>query len=213
VWPQTGADEEVCQEANVSATAAVITELVEPPEEPAVITLVEQIEPSAEKKDIVAAPENTDVPAAELPIAPTHLAPSIAADPYRTDIYPSNVYSEELIYDADGNLIGKTTIYPTAFGSDTIWIYGHAYYELPGFGLIEWSGPSSVTEDYTMYENGNKVGIMCGEYEAPARVSVQPKTQDWPELTGEVIDQTINTVPEKNSTPPDYKPVTTLPAE
>ena len=62
-----------------------------------------------------------------------------------------------------------------------------------------------------MYENGNKVGIMGGEDEAPAITSTQPKLEDWPDLTGEVIDQSINAVPEKSSTPPDYKPDTTPP--
>lgn len=126
-----------------------------------------------------------------------------SADPYRTDIYPENVYSEEYLYDADGNLIGKTTIIPTAFGSDTIWIDGHAYYDVPGFGLVEWSGPGQRTEDYTMYESGVKIGSMGGKDE--------PSTPALPEPTGEVIDQTINARPEKNSTPPDYKPETAPP--
>ena len=132
-------------------------------------------------------------------------APSTAADPYHTDIYPNNVYSEELIYDADGNLIGKTTTYPTAFGPDTIWIDGHAYYDVPGFGLIEWGGPNQRTEDYTMYENGNKVGIMGGEDYAPA----QPEESSEP--IGEVVDQTVNTAPECSNTPPDHKPDTKPP--
>lgn len=126
-----------------------------------------------------------------------------SADPYRTDVYPENVYSEELIYDADGNLIGRTTTIPTAFGPDTIWIDGHAYYDVPGFGLVEWSGPGQRTEDYTMYESGVKIGSMGGKDE--------PSTPALPEHTGEVIDQTINARPEKNSTPPDYKPETAPP--
>lgn len=149
-----------------------------------------------------------DVP---VPVGIEEATSQNTSNPYRTDVYPDNVYSEELIYDADGNLIGKTTTYPTAFDPDTIWIDGHACYDVPGFGLIEWSGPSSVTEDYTMYENGNKVGIMGGEDEAPARTSTQPKPEDWPEPTGEVIDQSINAVPEKSGTPPEYKPDTTPP--
>ena len=56
---------------------------------------------------------------------------SHSADPYRTDIYP-----------------------------DTVWVDGRAHYNVPGFGLIEWSGPSTVVVDYTMYASGNKVGIM-----------------------------------------------------
>lgn len=211
VWPQTGAVEEVRHEANVSVTAATVTELVEPHEEPAVITSVESMEPSAGKEDTVAAPENVDAPAAELPTAPAQTAPSTAVDPYHTDIYPNNVYSEELIYDVDGNLIGKTTTIPTEFGLDTIWIDGRAYYDVPGFGLIEWSGPGSVTEDYTMYENGNKVGIMGGEDETPAHISTPVQPDDQQEPTSEAIDQSINGVPEKSGTPPDYKPDTTPP--
>ena len=72
-------------------------------------------------------------------------------DPYHTDIYPENVYSEKLLYNADGELIGKTYTIPTVFGPDTIWIDGRAYYDIPGFGLVEWSGPGERTEDYTMF--------------------------------------------------------------
>jgi len=136
---------------------------------------------------------------------------SAASDPYRTDVYPNNVYSEEYLYDVEGNLIGKTTTIPTAFGPDAIWIDGRAYYDVPGFGLIEWSGPGSVTEDYTMYENGNKVGIMGDEDETPAHISTPVQPDDQQEPTGEVIDQSINGVPEKSGTPPDYKPDTTPP--
>ena len=211
VWPRTGAGEEVHQKANEGITAAIVTERVKPPTKPATITMVESIELSAEKKDIVAAPKNTDTPAADLPAAPARTASSTAADLYHTDIYPNNAYSEELIYDADGNLIGKTTTYPTAFGSDTIWIDGHAYYDVPGFGLIEWSNPSSVTEDYTMYENGNKVGIMGGEDEPKAQRPPLAQMEEQSESIGEVVDQTINMPPEKNSMPPDYKPDTTPP--
>lgn len=131
-----------------------------------------------------------------------------SADPYRTDVYPENVYSEELIYDAHGNLIGRTTTIHTAFGPDTIWIDGHAYYDVTGFGLVEWSGPGQRTEDYTMYESGVKIGSMGGKDE-PSTPSPSPAL---PEPTGEVIDQTINARPEKNSTPPDYKPETAPPA-
>ena len=56
-----------------------------------------------------------------------------SADPYHTDVYPENVYSEEYLYDADGNLIGKNTTIPTAFGPDTVWIEGRVYYDVPGF--------------------------------------------------------------------------------
>ena len=135
VWPQTGAGEEARQEAHVSATAAAVAELVEPPEEPVVTTMVESIEPSAEKEDAAAAAENTDTPAVELAAAPAQSAPSTAADPYHTQIYPNNVYSEEYLYDSEGKLIGKKITYPTAFGSDTIWIDVHAYYAASSRGV------------------------------------------------------------------------------
>lgn len=132
-------------------------------------------------------------------------------DPYHTDVYPENVYSEKYEYNADGKLIGKTTTYPTVFGPDTIWIDGKAYGDIPGFWLVEWGGPSSVTEDYTMYENGNKIGIMGGEDDASAHTASPTQQVDCPEPTGEVIDQTITEAPERSSTPPDYKPDTTPP--
>ena len=62
-----------------------------------------------------------------------------------------------------------------------------------------------------MYENGNKVGIMGGEDEAPAGTSATQPPTDWPEPTGEVVDQTLAEAPQRNSTPPDYKPDTTPP--
>lgn len=61
-----------------------------------------------------------------------------STDPYHTDVYPENVYSEELFYDADGNLIGKTITLSTESGANTIWIDGRAYYDILGFGLVEW---------------------------------------------------------------------------
>jgi hypothetical protein len=146
-------------------------------------------------------------PSATVQVIASQTTPSSGTDPYHTDIYPENVYSEEFIYDTDGNLIGKTTTYPTAFDSDTVWIDGKAYGNVPGFGLVEWGGPSSVTEDYIMYESGNKVGIMGGEEDASA---TQPPT-DWLEPTGEVIDQTIGEAPERSSTSPNYKPDNTPP--
>lgn len=159
-----------------------------------------------EKPEIIAVEVDASTPTPPVPAAST-----TTADPYHTDIYPNNVYSEELIYNADGELIGKTITIPTAFGPDTIWINGRAYYDIPGFGLIEWSDPNQCTEDYTMYESGVKVGIMGGEDEAPARTAMRSQYQDWPEPTGEVIDQTISDAPTCSSTPPDYKPDTTPP--
>ena len=149
-----------------------------------------------------------------VPLAATTSTPAPQSDdPYHTDVYPNNVYSEELIYDADGNLIGKNTTYPTAFGSDTIWIGGHAYYDVPGFGLVEWGGPSQRTEDYIMYESGVKVGIMDGEDEAPASSTPTGHSTELPIPIEETIDQTISTRSERNSTPPDYKPELTPPAD
>ncbi len=174
---------------------------------------------TAVKEEIMSVPVTADEPGTamqETPTAPPAVksapqnsAPA-SADIYHTDVYPNNVYSEELLNDSGGNLVGKTITYPTAFGSDTIWIDGDAYYEVPGFGLVKWSGPSQRTENYIMYESGVKVGIMGGEDEAPSHNASAP-SQELPEPNGEVIDQTINTRPEKISTPPDCKPQTTPP--
>ena len=160
--------------------------------------------------ETASAPEPAKAPQLEIPTAATSAASS-GANPYHTDVYPENVYSEEHFYDAEGNLIGKTTTSPIAIGPDAVWIDGHPYYDVPGFGLVEWSGPGSVTEDYTMYENGNKIGIMGGEDNAPPRASAAQQSVDWSEPTGEIIDQAISKMPDRSSTPPDYKPATTPP--
>ena len=157
------------------------------------------------------AAEETIQSAARPKATPATAATTSSDAPYRTDVYPENVYSEKLLYNADGELIGKTITYPTAFGPDTIWIDGRAYYDIPGFGLIEWSGPSSVTEDYTMYENGNKVGIMGGEAENVATAAPKKQPDEQPEPTRAAINQTVNVVPERNDTPPNYKPSATPP--
>ncbi|MEG0598076.1 MAG: hypothetical protein RR502_08530, partial [Oscillospiraceae bacterium] len=65
-------------------------------------------------------------PEAKTPLQPAQSASGASADPYHTDVYPNNVYSEELLYDETGNLIGKTVTIPTAFGPDTVWIDGRA---------------------------------------------------------------------------------------
>jgi len=222
VWPQSSTGEKVSAEVVSSAISAEEVG-AKASSEPTADTLELPTEPTAEKgkqfdgdspaatSDAMSVPK----PAPKLTESPTLAIPATTtaygADQYHTDVYPENVYSEEYLYDSEGNLTGKKTTYPTTFGPDTIWIDGHAYYDVPGFGLIEWSGPNQRTEDYTMYENGNKVGIMGGEDEAPARTSTQPKLEDRQEPTGEVIDQSINGVPEKSGTPPDYKPDTTPP--
>lgn len=175
-------------------------------EEIATVTSAEGT-PAPEAEAVVTAAESP----ATAPVIASQTTPPSSGDPYHTDVYPENVYSEKYEYTADGNLIGKTTTYPTAFGPDTIWIDGKAYGDVPGFGLVEWGGPSSVTEDYTMYENGNKIGIMGGEDDASAHTSAPTQQVDCPEPTGEVIDQTITEAPERSSTPPNYKPDTTPP--
>lgn len=180
----------------------------------------EAVEITAEKEEPTTASVTVDEPSPviqETPAAPSAAIPApqnsvpASADPYHTDVYPNNVYSEELIYDADGNLIGKTITYPTALGSDTIWIDGRAYYDLSGFGLVEWGGPSQRTEDYTMYESGVKVGIMGGEDEAPTNGAPSNHSIEPPVPIEETIDQSVNVRPERNSAPPDYKPDTTPP--
>ena len=58
-----------------------------------------------------------------------------------------------------------------------------------------------------MYENGNKIRSIRGE-EPPAR---EPSSLpvDQPNPTGDEIHIVLVEVPEKNSTPPPYKPDTT----
>lgn len=217
VWPQTGAGEKVPTAEVKMRTTPICAEVLAEQEQSAMSIISPEMpaNPQAEKEDAAVnktgtIPEPTKASeqgaqpiAAEVNVlVPMSTAPATSpsdADPYHTDVYPENVYSEELIYDADGNLIGKTITIPTEFGSDVIWIDGRAYYDLPGFGLIEWSGPGQRTEAYTMYESGVKVGIMGGEDKAPANHPASAsQPDDWPEPTGEVIDQTINTVPERS---------------
>jgi len=145
------------------------------------------------------------------PVSVPQATPATMADPYHTNVYPENVYSEKYLYDADGSLIGKAVTYPTEFGPDTVWIDGHAYYDVPGFGLVEWSGPNTRIEDYTMYESGVKVGIMGDEDKTPATTSKTTLAEEQPDPAGVVIDQTISTVPSRDSTPPDCNPDTTPP--
>lgn len=145
------------------------------------------------------------------PVSVPQATPATMADPYHTDVYPENVYSEKYLYDADGSLIGKAVTYPTEFGPDTVWIKGHAYYDVPGFGLVEWSGPNTRIEDYTMYESGVKVGIMGDEDKTPATTSKTTLAEEQPDPASVVIDQTVSTVPSRDSTPPDCNPDTTLP--
>lgn len=223
VWSRNGEAETISSDTVMSATAPTetpepqtvclaqnseLTETAEEEKAPAILAsatpvYIPEETPMPEAEPAVTAAE----PSATVQVIASQTTPSSGTDPYHTDIYPENVYSEEFIYDTDGNLIGKTTTYPTAFDSDTVWIDGKAYGNVPGFGLVEWGGPSSVTEDYIMYESGNKVGIMGGEEDASA---TQPPT-DWLEPTGEVIDQTIGEAPERSSTSPNYKPDNTPP--
>lgn len=90
------------------------------------------------------------------------------------------------------------------------YIDGKLYVWVPGFGLIEYSGKPSVgitAED--MYENGNKIGSMGGEEPQDSDASSPPTEQ--PESTGDEIHIVFVETPEKNSTPPPYKPDTTCP--
>lgn len=224
VWPRNDASMEVPAEPAKSAMSAKLPTVAAPAcampvegaslqatistEEESRVTTTTTVSNTAEASP---AAEETLQSAATPKSTPATAATTSSDDPYHTDVYPENVYSEKLLYNADGELIGKTITYPTAFGSDAIWIDGRAYYDIPGFGLIEWSGPSSVTEDYTMYENGNKVGIMGGEAENAATAAPKKQPDEQPKPTGEVIDQTINAVPEKNSAPPSCKPSATPP--
>lgn len=142
---------------------------------------------------------------------PTSANTSNNADPYHTDVYPENVYSEKYIYDADGNLIGKTTTIPCAFDESTVWIEGHAYYDIPGFGLIEWGGPNEVTEAYDMYENGNKVGIMGDEDGTSGGYAVPTAMPERVYYTAEDCTDGIPPMPtisSKPSVPDDYAPGT-----
>lgn len=222
VWLRNNADEKVLAKVTVSATSAECVEAAETPDPaltmwPVIETIItaEKVEPQVTDEQPADNTPDITMPSAPEPepagiqqVAATTITESAAvgtSDTYHTDIYPNNVYSEQYRYDADGNLIGKTVTIPTEFGPDTIWIDGHAYYDVPGFGLVEWSGPNQRIEDYTMYENGSKVGIMGGEDEAPTN-STPVSSLECSEPTGEVIDQTINEIPEKNCTPPDYKP-------
>jgi hypothetical protein len=224
VWPRDGTGKEVPAEPVKSAASAELPTMSAPacalPIEDAALqaTISTEEESRVTTATTVSNTANASPAAKEAfkstaAAEPMPTAATFSDDPYHTDVYPKNVYSEEYLYDADGNLIGKTITYPTAFGPDTIWIGGHAYYDIPGFGLIEWSGPGSVTEDYTMYENGNKVGIMGGEAENTATATPKKQPDEQQDLTGTVIDQTINVVPEKNSTPPSCKSSTPPPVD
>ena len=90
------------------------------------------------------------------------------------------------------------------------YIGGKLYMWVPGFGWIEYSGKPSVgitAED--MYENGNKIGSMGGEEPQDSDASSPPTEQ--PESTSDEIHIVFVETPEKNSTPPPYKPDTTCP--
>lgn len=201
VWPLSSADEKVPTETAKIAVSAELPAISRVPKALAIEIMATVPAVSAEK-------EETKVTAAS---AGEEATASAGSDPYHTDVYPENVYSEKYLYDADGSLIGKAITYPTEFGSDTVWIDGHAYYDVPGFGLVEWSGPNTRIEDYTMYESGVKVGIMGDEDKAPATTSKTTLVEEQPDPAGVVIDQTVSTVPSRDSTPPDCNPDTTPP--
>lgn len=62
-----------------------------------------------------------------------------------------------------------------------------------------------------MYESGVKVGILGNEDKTPAVTSTTTPAEEQPDPAGEDIDQTVSTVPNRDSTPPDYNPETTPP--
>ncbi|MFZ5944441.1 MAG: DUF6550 family protein [Bacillota bacterium] len=82
---------------------------------------------------------------------------------------------------------------------------GKPYFWIPGFGWIEYSGKQSVeviAKD--MFENGHKIGSMGGS-EVPPRESTPPALKQLKSTDGEIYIMFVE-VPEKNSTPPPYKP-------
>jgi len=90
------------------------------------------------------------------------------------------------------------------------YIDGKLHVWVPGFGWIEYSGKPSIgiiAED--MYKNGHKIGSIGGS-ESPARDTTPPAVEQI-EPTGDEIHIVFVEVPEKNSTPPPYKPDTTSP--
>lgn len=90
------------------------------------------------------------------------------------------------------------------------YIDGRLHVWVPGFGWIEHGGkPSAGTVAEDMYENGHKIGSM-GSEEPPIR-DTTPIPVEQPEPTGDEIHIVFVEVPERKSTPPSYKPVTTSP--
>lgn len=90
------------------------------------------------------------------------------------------------------------------------YINGKLHVWMPGFGWIEYSDEPNVgTVAEDMYENGNKIGSMGGEEPQDSNASSPPTEQ--PESTGDEIHIVFVETPEKNSTPPPYKPDTTCP--
>ncbi|MDA8228078.1 MAG: hypothetical protein M0T74_10355 [Desulfitobacterium hafniense] len=90
------------------------------------------------------------------------------------------------------------------------YIDGKLHVWVPGFGWVESSGEPSVgTTAEGMYENGNKIGSMGGEEPQDSNTSSPPTEQ--PESTGDEIHIVFVETPEKNSTPPPYKPDTKSP--
>ncbi len=159
VWPQTDAGKEVPAEVAVSAMPAVGAESTPASETAYAVPEAEPVILAEKEKQFEADTSAITPDAAPAPnLAPKLSIPATTAvdssDPYHTDIYPNNVYSEKYLYDAEGNLVSKTTIIPTAFGPDTIWIDGRAYYESPA--SVWWSGaaPASVPRRITCMSPG-----------------------------------------------------------
>lgn len=177
-----------------------------------------QVQPaSAYNVSPIKAEEKTESPECTAPTsqptttpAPTSTGTTTAGyDPYHTDVYPNNVYSEKCTYDENGKLISKSVTMPATFGPETIWIDGHAYADVPDFGLVEWSGPSTITHVYDMYENGNKIGIMGGDDEATGEYAAPKATPECVYYTPEELANgrpPMPTTSNKPVVPDDYIP-------
>jgi len=95
-------------------------------------------------------------------------------------------------------------------GSKTV-IDGKPHVWIPGFGWIEDHGGGTRVGNPDDELTGHKVCIMGGD--EPHAKKVTPPQAELPEPEGEVIYIQFVEVPEKKSTPPDYKPNTTPPGQ
>lgn len=117
VWPQSGTGEKVPAEI---AVGAIYGEKADTSVTPKAIpnTLMSDTVPmTAEKANRPEYDAPTEILAKIFEPVPTASQQAAVAaatavitdnpDPYHTDVYPENVYSEEYLYNADGNLIGE----------------------------------------------------------------------------------------------------------